>query len=113
MYTLQVRVLQDGVELEHWQEQVGIRKLELDESIDPDEPGTCYFRFVLNNVPIFARGTNWIPASSFVGTFTADHYERLLTATRDANMNMLRVWGGGIYEHDAFYEICDRLGIMI
>ncbi len=92
---------------------VGIRTLKLDQSPDPDEPGTRFFRFVLNGVPIFARGANWIPASSFVGALTADRYEQLLTTARDANMNMLRIWGGGIYEHDAFYELCDRLGILI
>ncbi|HEY43237.1 MAG TPA: glycoside hydrolase family 2 protein [Anaerolineae bacterium] len=113
LYTLQVRILQDGRELENQRASVGIRTLELDQSLDPDESGARFFRFVLNGVPIFARGANWIPASSFVGALTADRYERLLSAARDANMNMLRVWGGGIYEHDAFYEICDRLGILI
>lgn len=113
LYTLHVTALQDGRELERKQLQVGIRTLELDQSLDPAEPGTRFFRFVLNGVPIFARGANWIPASSFVGALTADRYEQMLTAARDANMNMLRVWGGGIYEHDVFYEICDRLGILV
>ncbi|MCJ7707590.1 MAG: hypothetical protein MUO38_08250, partial [Anaerolineales bacterium] len=113
LYTLQVTALQDGRELERKQLQVGIRTLALDQSLDPAEPGTRFFRFVLNGVPIFARGANWIPASSFVGALTSDRYEQMLTAARDANMNMLRVWGGGIYEHDVFYEICDRLGILV
>jgi beta-mannosidase len=113
LYTLQVKLLQDGNELAQTQQQVGIRTLELDQSPDPDEPGTRFFRFVLNGVPIFARGANWIPAHSFVGGLTTEHYEMLLTAARDANMNMLRIWGGGIYEHDAFYELCDRLGILV
>jgi beta-mannosidase len=113
LYTLQVNLRQDGSDLEHVQQQVGIRTLELDQSPDPDEPGTHFFRFVLNGVPIFARGANWIPASSFVGTLTAEDYEQLLTAARDANMNMLRVWGGGIYEHDAFYACCDQLGVLV
>lgn len=113
LYTLSLRILQDGMELEQKQESVGIRTLELDQALDPDEPGTRFFRFVLNGVPIFARGANWIPASSFVGSLTADLYERLITAALEANMNMLRIWGGGIYEHDSFYRICDRLGILI
>lgn len=113
LYTLQVKLLCEGKELGGAQLQVGIRTLELDQSPDPDEPGTRFFRFILNGVPIFARGANWIPASSFVGSLNAEHYERLLTAARDANMNMLRVWGGGIYEHDAFYAACDRLGILV
>jgi beta-mannosidase len=113
LYTLDVRLFQEGTELDHARQSVGIRTLELDRSLDPDEPGTRFFRFVLNGVSIFARGANWIPTSSFVGGLTAERYEQMLTAARDGNVNMLRVWGGGIYEHDTFYELCDRLGILI
>ena len=113
LHTLQVRALQDGRELSRRQLRVGIRTLGLDQSPDPDEPGARFFRFVVNGLPIFARGANWIPASSFVGALTESRYEQMLTAARDAGMNMLRVWGGGIYEHDVFYELCDELGILI
>jgi beta-mannosidase len=113
LYTLQVRLLQNGDELDRQDLRVGIRRVELDQSLDPDEPGARFFRFRLNGVPIFARGANWIPASSFVGALTQDRYGMLLDAAREANMNMLRVWGGGIYEHDVFYELCDQLGILI
>jgi beta-mannosidase len=68
---------------------------------------------VLNGVPIFARGADWIPADSFVGAIEDARYDRWLTAARDANMTMLRVWGGGIYEHDVFYDLCDRMGILV
>ena len=93
--------------------QVGIRTIELDQAPDPNEPGTRFFRFVLNGVPIFARGANWIPAHSFVGTITWERYERFLQLAHAANMNMMRVWGGGIYEHDAFYALCDQLGLLV
>ena len=93
--------------------RVGVRTLELDQRPDPEEPGTRFFRFVLNGVGIFARGANWIPADSFVGAVAADRYERLIEDARDAHMNMLRVWGGGIYEHDVFYDLCDRLGVLV
>jgi beta-mannosidase len=93
--------------------RVGIRTIELDQRPDPDEPGTRFFRFRLNGVGLFARGANWIPADSFVGAIGADRYERLLADARGAHMNMLRVWGGGIYEHDLFYELCDRLGLLV
>jgi beta-mannosidase len=92
---------------------VGIRTLELDQSPDQAERGTRFFRFVLNGVPIFAKGADWIPADSFFGSVPPERYEALLSAARDANMTMLRVWGGGIYEHDVFYEVCDRLGLLI
>jgi beta-mannosidase len=103
----------DGAELDRHHSRVGIRTLELDQSPDPAERGTRFFRFVLNGAPIFARGANWIPADSFVGGIPAQRYENLLSAARDANMNMLRVWGGGIYEHDAFYDLCDALGLLV
>lgn len=113
LYGLQVRLLRNGTELDRRDLRVGIRTLELDQSPDPEEPGTRFFRFVINGVPVFARGANWIPASSFVGALTQGRYEQMLAAARNAGMNMLRVWGGGIYEHDAFYELCDQLGILV
>ncbi|MEP9360234.1 glycoside hydrolase family 2 protein [Sphingomonas sp. KR3-1] len=93
--------------------QVGIRTIALDQSPDPDEPGTTFFRFLLNGVPIFARGANWVPASSFVGAIPDAAYADLLARAVSANMNMIRVWGGGIYEPDLFYDICDRLGLLV
>ncbi len=113
LYDLRVTLRRGKEVLDTLEQQVGIRTLALDQSPDPDEPGTRFFRFVLNGAPIFARGANWIPADSFVGAIPDEQYERLLSLARDANMNMLRVWGGGIYEHDVFYNLCDRLGILI
>jgi len=113
LYTLQATLYGDGDQLEQQQREVGIRTLELDQSPDTGEPGTRFFRFVLNGVPIFARGADWIPAHSFVGAISAERYEMLLRAAQEANMNMLRVWGGGIYEHDVFYELCNRSGILV
>src|SRR5690606_8938712 len=64
-------------------------------------------------VPFFAKGANWIPADTFVTRLTPERYAQLLQDTAVANMNMLRVWGGGIYEPDVFYDLCDELGICI
>jgi beta-mannosidase len=94
-------------------QRVGIRTLTLDQSPDPAERGTRFFRFVLNGVPIFAKGADWIPAESFVGAVEPERYTRLLEQAREANMTMLRIWGGGIYEHDRFFDECDRLGILV
>jgi len=113
LYTLRVALFEEEQPLDHKVLEVGIRRIELDTSPDPDEPGCSFFRFVLNGVPIFARGANWIPASSFVGALTAADYQALLQSAADANLNMLRVWGGGIYEADAFYHACDRLGLLV
>ncbi|EGG14069.1 beta-mannosidase [Cavenderia fasciculata] len=71
------------------------------------------FTIMVNGAKIFAKGADWIPADNFLNRITRDKYNHLLTSARDANMNCLRVWGGGIYESDDFYDICDRLGILI
>lgn len=113
LYTLQARLSHRGAVLDEQEQHIGIRTIELDTSPDPDEPGTSFFRFCLNGVPIFARGVCWIPASSFVGALDESHYQPLLQAASDANMNMIRVWGGGIYEHDAFFDLCDRMGLLV
>ena len=113
LYDFKVTLRKGKEVLDVKEERVGIRSLTLDQSPDPEERGRALFRFVLNGVPIFAKGANWIPADSFVGAIPDDQYQRLLSMARDANMNMLRVWGGGIYEHDIFYGICDQLGILI
>jgi beta-mannosidase len=113
LYQLRVTLRQGGEILDTQRQAVGIRTISLDQSPDPDEPGTRFFRFVLNGVPIFARGANWIPAESFVGIIGHERYAPFLHAARDAHMNMLRIWGGGIYEHDAFYDLCDQLGLLV
>jgi beta-mannosidase len=113
LYDLEVALEEVGDRLSQVERKVGIRTLELDQSPDPAEPGTRFFRFVLNGVPIFARGADWIPADSFVGAIEKKRYEKLLGTAREANMNMVRVWGGGIYEHDAFYDLCVEKGILV
>ncbi|MFN2247349.1 MAG: beta-mannosidase [Candidatus Promineifilaceae bacterium] len=111
LYDVQVRLLDEvGTAVDVVQKQIGLRTLELDRH--EDEWGES-FQFVVNGVPFFAKGANWIPADSFVTRIENDHYRMLLADAAAANMNMLRVWGGGIYEQDIFYEICDQLGICI
>ena len=90
--------------------RVGLRTVELRQQ--PDADGKS-FMFVVNGLPVFAKGANWIPADSFPERVTRERYRHLLESARDANMNMLRVWGGGYYESDEFYELCDELGLMV
>ncbi|MGB8889693.1 MAG: glycoside hydrolase family 2 protein [Candidatus Korobacteraceae bacterium] len=71
------------------------------------------FTFVVNGIPVFAKGANVIPFDSFPTRVTPERRREILQAARDANMNMVRVWGGGIYESDDFYDICDELGLMV
>ncbi len=88
----------------------GIRTIEL--ITDKDAKGET-FHFKLNGVPVFMKGANYIPQHSFQNEVTDEKYEKLLNDVVDANMNMLRVWGGGIYENDIFYELCDEKGILV
>jgi beta-mannosidase len=113
LYTLRVRLLDGDAALDSDTRKVGIRTIAIDQSPDPDEPGTTFFRFVLNGIPIFARGACWIPASSYVGALTEKDYRWQIEDAAAGNMNMLRIWGGGIYEHDAFYNLCDANGVLV
>ena len=90
--------------------QVGLRTLELRH--DPDKWGQT-FTFVVNGVPIFAKGANWIPDDSFVNRFSDTQLEHLIRSAAAVHMNMLRVWGGGYYEAERFYDLCDRYGILV
>ena len=88
----------------------GIRSLKL--ITKPDKDGETFY-FELNGVPVFAKGANYIPCDNFLPRVSHAIYEKTIKAAVDANMNMLRVWGGGTYEDDYFYELCDKYGIMI
>ena len=90
--------------------KTGLRSVELRRTTDPWGKS---FTFVVNRIPIFAEGANVIPFDSFPSRVTPERYRQILTAARDANMNMVREWGGGIYQSDDFYDICDELGLMV
>ncbi|MBD9591448.1 glycoside hydrolase family 2 protein [Ensifer sp. ENS07] len=90
--------------------QIGFRTAEL--LTDKDEAGSR-FAFRVNGREIFCKGANWIPADALASRVTREGVEDLLTSAVDANMNMIRVWGGGFYEPDWFYDLCDRLGLMV
>ncbi|WP_454849745.1 beta-mannosidase [Rhizobium binxianense] len=90
--------------------QIGLRTIEL--VTTPDAAGSR-FAFKVNGREIFCRGANWIPADALFSLSSPDKTEDLLQSAKSANMNMIRVWGGGFYEHDWFYDLCDRLGLMV
>jgi len=89
---------------------VGFRTVELDTT--PDEAGAA-FTFVVNGRRVFAKGADWIPDDPFPARVDAARVRRRLGQALDAGMNMVRVWGGGVYESDAFYEACDALGLLV
>jgi len=90
--------------------RTGLRSLELRQ--DPDHWGRS-MEFVVNGIPIFGKGADVIPFDSFPSRVTEGTYRQILQSARDANMNMVREWGGGIYEMDDFYNICDELGLIV
>jgi beta-mannosidase len=110
LYDVSVELCCDEVFLEKAAVKCGIRSVKLLQ--EPNDEGKCFI-FAINGLPVFCKGANWVPADSFLPRVTADRYEKLLDIAAQANFNMLRVWGGGIYEDDAFYDFCDRLGIMV
>jgi beta-mannosidase len=110
LYTFQARLMIAGKLVDQTTKRTGLRALELRQQ--RDETGKS-FAFAINGVPVFAKGANWIPADSFPNRITKDKYRELVRSARDANMNMLRVWGGGIYESDEFYDLCDEMGILV
>ena len=90
--------------------KAGLRSIVLDRH--PDQWGRS-FQFLVNGIPVFAKGADVIPFDSFPNRVTTANYRSILQSARDANMNMIRHWGGGYYETEEFYNICDELGIMV
>ena len=97
-------------QLEQRERKIGIRDVTIKRA--EDERGES-FEIYVNNMPIYSKGANWIPADYFVERLQVEDYKRLLKDAIRANMNTLRIWGGGIYEPDHFYELCDEMGIMV
>jgi beta-mannosidase len=113
LYTLRLELIDAAgrIAAEHLQ-QIGFRTLELvrTEITTEDEPGE--FVFVVNGEKVFIKGTNHVPLDALHGRDDR-HLEALMAMTTDLNCNMLRIWGGGVYETDTFYQRCDELGIMV
>ena len=110
MYTFKVSVRDGGTEIYNVQRATGLRTVELRR--EKDAWGKS-FAFVVNGIPVFAKGADMIPFDSFPTRATNEQMMRVLQSARDANMNAVRIWGGGYYMPDAFYEMTDRLGLMV
>ena len=107
---IEVELYDHGQLIERKSINYGVRTIELIN--EPDSIGTS-FHFEVNGVPIFIKGANYIPQDVFIPRVKAGDYEELILKAKNANFNMLRVWGGGIYEKEYFYELCDKHGILI
>lgn len=110
LYAVTVTLSSGDETLDAQRRTIGLRTLTLERHAD--EWGESFY-FACNGMPFFAKGANWIPITPYIGTETPERYETFVQAAADANMNMLRVWGGGIYEDDHFYHLCDRLGLTV
>ncbi len=110
LYQVKVILRGSSKTLDEKRYQIGLRTIELRQK--PDEWGKS-FTFVVNGLPIMAKGADWIPADSFPTRISDASMEGLLKAAAETHQNMLRVWGGGFYEEERFYDLCDRYGILI
>ncbi|MEV8436082.1 glycoside hydrolase family 2 protein [Actinosynnema sp. NPDC051121] len=110
LYDLTVALLAEGRQVDGVERRIGFRTVTVD--TEPDEHGTP-FVFVVNGERVFAKGANWIPDDHLLTRVTRDRLARRIDQAVEANMNMLRVWGGGIYETDDFYDACDERGVMV
>lgn len=110
LYRLHITLLLNDEPLDEYEQLLGIRTVELKLQ---DDKGDHAFTFILNGIKLFAKGANWIPIDSFIASTSDQRYRNLIQMSKAANMNMLRVWGGGIYERDIFYDECDRLGLLV
>ena len=91
--------------------QVGLRTVSL--NTEKRKDNRRMFSLQINGIDIFCKGANWIPADSIYARTSPEKYEVLIKEARECNFNMLRVWGGGLYEPDLFYDLCDRYGILV
>ena len=110
LYTIKVLVFKQKTLLDQVETKTGLRTVEL--ATEKDAIGSAFY-FKINGIAVYAKGANYIPQNSFQSEVTEKHYEQLLNDVVGANMNMLRVWGGGIYENDLFYELADEKGLLI
>lgn len=110
LYDMKISLQKDHQLLSVETVKIGLRTIELVQ--EKDGKGKSFY-FKVNGNPLYIKGTNWIPADSFSPRITKEKYQKLIRDTKDANMNMIRIWGGGIYEDDEFYKACDENGILV
>lgn len=110
LYPVKVEIVRKSEVLDFKSFRFGIRTIDVVHK--PDADGKSLY-VKLNGKPVFMKGSNYIPQDNFLNRVGEDEYRQLLLSARDANLNMLRVWGGGAYESDRFYQLCDSLGLLV
>lgn len=113
LYTVKATLLtDDDEEIDTVTKKMGLRRAELVQRELDDQPGTSFF-FRVNNIPIYCGGSDWIPADNFLPRISRQRYYDWVKLVADGHQLMIRVWGGGIYEDQAFYDACDEYGILV
>lgn len=111
LYEYTVKILQNGIETDVKNGRFAFCETKTEER--PYGENEISFAVIVNGQKVFCKGSNWVPLSNMTGAIADEKYREMLTAAKDGGFNMLRVWGGGVYEKDIFYNLCDELGIMI
>ena len=111
LYEYKIQLIHDGKVTDERKGKFAFREVKLIQKPTGDD--TMGYKFEINGREIFIKGSNWVPTECFTGLCSDEKYEKLIKKAVDANFNMLRVWGGGIYENDVFYDLCDKCGIMV
>ncbi len=111
LYSFKIQLVRNGKVTDEKTGRLAFREVKLIQ--EPKSADTIGYELEINGKKIFVKGTNWVPISCFTGAIEEDKYRKLIDLAKNGNMNMLRVWGGGIYEKDIFYDLCDEAGLMI
>jgi beta-mannosidase len=111
LYTAELKIKSTGCSVKSDPVRFGIRTVELD--LEQYGGDGRRFAFKVNGTHIYCKGGNWIPADSIYARVSPEKYRTLISEAKECNFNMLRVWGGGIYERDEFYDLCDEMGILL
>ena len=110
-YQYKVQILRNGNVVDEKTDHLAFREIKLIQ--EPIDNRKLSYKINVNGTDIFVKGSNWVPAECFIGSIKEEKYHTLISQAVDANFNMLRVWGGGLYEKDIFYNTCDQLGVMV
>ncbi len=111
LYAYRVELIREGQVIDSREGNLAFREIQLSQK--PFDESRMRYQLLVNGKEVFIKGSNWVPAECFIGSIRDEKYHRLIQQAADANFNMLRVWGGGIYEKDIFYDICDKMGMMV
>ncbi|KAL8945471.1 MAG: hypothetical protein Q9211_000009 [Gyalolechia sp. 1 TL-2023] len=112
LYTLQATLMDLGDALDIKKKHFGLRRAEVIQRQLDDAAGTTFY-FQINNIPIFCGGGNWIPADSFIPNIDPRRYRDWIKLGVEGNQSMIRIWGGGIFEEQHFYDACDEMGMLV